>query len=347
MIDRVKRVIYNIVCVYQKIVVTLTPLFEVNPAMKKILLGILLMFAIGTAVKAQQEVQFSHNMFNNMFINPAFAGSNDAICATMLARQQWYGIKDDNGDNVAPRTLLFSMDAPVNLLHGGLGASIYQDQLGYEKNIGVRLSYAYRMNVGDGKLSFGAQVGFLNKSIDFSKFKPIDEGDLLLTSKDNQSNFMTDFGFGVFYKVPEKMYLGLSTIQMTQSKKGIGSAEVKLQRHYYLAAGYEYILPNYPEFEIDPSLLIKTDGASAQYDLNALLRYNNKFWGGVSYRVQDAVAVLLGMHYKNFKIGYSYDITTSKLSKAGSMGSHEIMAGYCFKIIIEKPRKSYRNTRFL
>jgi type IX secretion system PorP/SprF family membrane protein len=239
------------------------------------------------------------------------------------------------------------MDAPVNLLHGGLGASIYQDQLGYEKNIGVRLSYAYRMNVGDGKLSIGGQVGFLNKSIDFAKFKPIDDGDLLLTSKNSQTNFMTDFGFGVFYKVPDKMFVGLSTIQLSQTKKPIGSAEVQLQRHYYLAAGYEYILPNYPEFEIDPSLLIKTDGASAQYDLNALVRYNNKFWGGVSYRVQDAVAILLGMHYKNFKIGYSYDITTSKLSKAGSVGSHEIMAGYCFKIIIEKPRKSYRNTRFL
>lgn len=315
--------------------------------MKKIFSALLFIVFLGLQGWSQQEAQFTHFMFNNMAINPAFAGASEAICFTGLARQQWMGIKDIDGTNVSPQTLLVSMDAPLNVLHGGLGGTIFQDQLGYEKNVGLRMNYAYRFNAGNGIMALGAQVGFLNKSIDFSKFRPLEDGDPVLASQAKESNFTTDFGFGGFYKVPGKFYLGLSAVQLSNAKQPIGNADYSNKRHYYLSAGYEYPLPDYPEFEIDPSLLIKTDGVSAQYDVNALVRYNNKFWGGVSYRVQDAIAILLGMNIKNFRVGYSYDITTSKLTQAGSAGSHEIMVGYCFKIIIEKPRKSYRNTRFL
>ncbi|MCX6271216.1 MAG: type IX secretion system membrane protein PorP/SprF [Bacteroidetes bacterium] len=314
--------------------------------MKKIFSALLLITMAGYQLLAQQEAQFTHYMFNNMAINPAFAGSNEAICFTGIARQQWYGMKDPKGYDVSPRTFLVSMDAPVLILHGGLGATVFQDQLGYERNVGLRLNYAYRFNLGSGILSFGLQAGFLNKTIDFSKFIFIDENDpLLSTSK--ESNFTTDFGFGSYYKVPGKFFLGLSAIQLTGAKQAIGKADLTLKRHYFLTGGYEYPLPDYPEFEIDPSFLVKSDGAATQYDLNTIVRYNNKFWGGVTYRVQDAIAIMLGMNIKNFRVGYSYDITTSKLTQSGSMGSHEIMVGYCFKIIIEKPRKSYRNTRFL
>jgi hypothetical protein len=80
----------------------------------------------------------------------------------------------------------------------------------------------------------------------------------------------------------------------------------------------------------------------------AILKYENRFWGGVSYRVQDAVTVLAGLNWNNFKFGYSYDITTSKLGGAGkSNGSHELFLRYCFKIEIPHPVKSYKNTRYL
>ncbi len=337
---------FAIFCEYQKKVVTLPPFLK-RFIMKKLLGALIFIGVLGYQAAAQQEAQFTHFMYNHLTFNPGFAGSNDAICFTGLARQQWFGLKDPDGYSVAPKTMLVSLDAPVNLLHGGLGATIFQDQLGYEKSIGVRLNYAYRFNLGNGILAFGAQVGFLDKSLDFSKFKPIDTDDELLKSSAKESSFYTDFGFGAFYKVPGQYHIGISSVQLAGSAKPIGTADYSLKRHYFLTAGYEYPLPDFPEFEIDPALLIKSDGATLQYDINAIVRYNNKFWGGVTYRVQDAIAILLGVHYKNFKLGYSYDITTSKLARAGSMGSHEIMAGYCFKIIIEKPRRSYRNTRFL
>ena len=120
-----------------------------------------------------------------------------------------------------------------------------------------------------------------------------------------------------------------------------------LDRTFYIQGGYEIAFRRYPNFALLPSAMIKFDKASVQLDLAALLEFKNMFWGGLNYRYQDAVSLILGMQYKNFKIGYSYDITTSKLGLTNTAGSHEIMLKYCFKIEAEKGRKSYRNTRFL
>ena len=264
---------------------------------------------------SQQEAQFSHNMFNNMAINPGYAGSNDAICATLLARQQWVGFKDAQGDKGWPKTYLLSVDGPVSRLHGGLGLTIIQDQLGFEKNIGVKIDYAYRIAAGIGTLGIGAEVSFLNKKIDFSKFIAIDPTDPLLNPPGKEGNTTTDFAFGLFYKIPSKLYFGLSATQLRQAdiKYGGSLASPTLARHYYVSAGYFYPIPGSPSLELDPSLLIKSDLTSTQFDVNALLKYNNQFWAGVSYRATDAIVVLVGMNWKSFHFGYSYDITTSPM----------------------------------
>jgi hypothetical protein len=79
---------------------------------------------------------------------------------------------------------------------------------------------------------------------------------------------------------------------------------------------------------LQPSVLVKNDGGgSTQFDLNATFLYNNMLWLGVSYRTEDAIAPMLGYQFKPneksmLKIGYSYDVTTSRL-KNYSSGSHE------------------------
>ena len=306
----------------------------------------LFLFFVAVIAFAQQDAQFSQNMFNNMDINPGYAGSNEAICATLLARQQWVGFKDPQGDKGWPQTYLLSVDGPVSRIHGGLGMTIIQDQLGFEKNLGVKLSYAYRLHAGPGTLGIGAQVGFFNEKMDFSKFIPLDQGDQLLTGSGVKGNMGTDFAAGLFYKIPSKLYFGISADQLREASINLGTTPTTLDRHYYITAGYYWAIPGSPTLELDPSFLIKSDLTSTQYDLNCLLKYNNQFWGGLSYRPGDAVAVLLGMNWKDFHFGYSYDITTSALNKYSS-GTHEIMLGYCFKVVHEFKPESYKNPRFL
>ena len=305
--------------------------------MRKFLSLLFMTFAV--YAMAQQEAQFTQNMFNQMAINPGFAGSNNAICATLLGRQQWMGFKDIDGNKGGPQTILLSVDGYVKPIHGGLGLTIYSDKIGFENNIGVKLGYAYRKNIGTGNLGVGLEVGFLNKAIDFSKFKPIDDGDPLLyknsalLSNDDTKGMIPDFSLGAYYSIPNKIYFGLSTSQLAQMKTSFDATDITLRRHYYITAGYNYALPGNPSFELAPSFFIKSDGTSTQFDVNCLLEYNKKFWGGLSYRVTDAVGVLVGLNWKDFRFGYSYDITTSALGSSGrSSGSHEIMLGYCFKI---------------
>jgi len=314
--------------------------------MKKLFTLLFSLIAV-SLVFGQQEAQFSQNMFNQLSFNPAYAGVRKAICATGLYRQQWMGFEDPEGNSVSPRTYLVSLDLPVRILHGGMGVTIYNDEIGFERNIGAKISYAYRINIGRGNLAFGGMVGFQDKSVDFSKFKLLDDGDPVFSSKGKESVFLTDYAGGLYYTIPQKFYAGVSASQLSQASGTLGSTEIENKTHYYLMTGYNFSVPGGAGLVISPSLLVKTDMNSAQYDINTLLIFNEKYWGGLSYRVQDAVAVILGMQVKAFRIGYAYDITLSHLGNAGTGGSHEVMVGYCFKIELEKVRGKYKNARYL
>ena len=313
-------------------------------------LYIILLVLPMSMVQAQQESHYAQNMFNNLAINPGFAGSVAGICASGIYRQQWVGFKDGDGNSVAPQTYSLNIHSPLNILHGGIGLSLYQDKLGFQKEIGLKLIYAYRVDVGMGNLGIGVQVGFINGNIDFNKLREgaRDQGDYILEGgKGEESDMLLDFGFGLHYVVPNKFYVGLSSTRLSESKSPDDILAYKTKRHYYLSAGYEFSFPNNPSFVIEPSILVKSDAIKTNYDLAALLKYNNKVWGGVSYssfRVMDPFSVLLGFKIKDIRIGYAYTIPTSAI---GSSGSHEVMVGYCFRINLDKGRRSYRNTRFL
>ncbi len=330
--------------------------------MRKVFLFLLIVFAGITTTYGQQEPQFTQNMFNKLAVNPGFAGMNRAICANMFFRQQWMGFTETvNGqeNDVSPQTMLFSLHSDVRALHGGLGLVVYKDKLGYEDNIGVKFGYSFHQPLQGGYLGLGIMGGFLNKKIDFSQFNPIDAGDPLLQGAGVESDMVFDLSFGAYYYKPGLFYAGLSSSQLMEAPSTIGVdlASPQLKRHYYIMGGYQWPIPNNPDLELRPNLFVKTDFASWQYDINALMYYRTQFWGGLSYSPPDAVALLLGAQpflnsgnkaLESLKIGYSYDVTTSALGANGrSSGSHEVFLGYCFKIVIVEIPSSYRNVRFL
>ncbi len=322
----------------------ITPIYN-NLRLGFLSLIILCAMLAAVSTQAQQPTLITHYMFTNMATNPAFAGSSGGICVTGLVRQQWIGWKDSDGNKSVPQTFLLSADSPIRILHGGVGGSISQDQIGAFKNIVVKLGYAYKMEAGSGDLSFGLQGSLLNISYDASKFNPIDKDDPVLGQLEGKKNDMAfDFGLGVFYKVPDNYYIGLSAENILQTKGK--KTSYQMRRTYYLNGGYQWTIPDHPLFEILPSAQFLYDGAVLQFNASALVMYNNKFYGGLGYRFQDAVSVLAGVVIKGLRIGVAYDISTSSMTKYNS-GGLEIMVNYCFKIDTDKFRKSYRNTRFL
>ncbi|MBI2966234.1 MAG: type IX secretion system membrane protein PorP/SprF [Bacteroidetes bacterium] len=296
----------------------------------------LLIFAAN--VFSQQEPQFSHNIFNKLVINPGSAGYNQAICVGVLGRKQWSGFVG------APQTGLINVDAPVRILHGGAGLSLFSDKLGIENNTGAKLAYAFRTTIGVGQLGIGASFGYMSKTLDSPRLVPItnDGSDQVIPKNVINDNAM-NFGAGLYYNT-DIFYLGFSVSQISESEISY-NVPFKLARHYYLIGAYNFRLGAI--LELEPSLFLKSDGAGTpQIDINFLAIYNDFFFGGISYRYQDAIVPLIGLQWNNFKVSYAYDINTSELRGYNS-GSHELFLGYCFKLPEGKTAQKYRNVRFL
>ncbi len=310
---------------------------------------IFVIFCIAANMNAQYDPQFSQNMFNMLAVNPGYAGSSESINLLALNRNQWsgdYGIK----------TTVFSGDMPLNLLgmDSGIGVSIMNDEIGFFTNLSILLNYSAKFELKRGTIGLGLSLGLINQSLDGSKFDlPLDGGiytgageDPVLTDAEvTGSSF--DAGFGVFYQ-EKNFYAGASLSHLTKPKIDFNDGKFfTISRTFFLTCGYNHKIED-TSYEILPSIFYKTDGRSFQVDVNTLLRYKSRFWGGLSYRLQDAVVLLAGIELKNgVRFGYSYDITTSAIATAGSGGSHELMVGYNFDINFEKRTKRYKSVRYL
>lgn len=302
-----------------------------------------------TNIFGQQAPNFTHYRDAQMFTNPAYAGMREGICINGIMRQQWAGFKDyETGDNAAPENYLITVDSPIKILHGGIGGAIIQDKATYNWNdISLLLSYSFHMELSIGSLGIGAGAVLKNRNIDGSKYRPVDPGDDAILKSD-QADMRFDANFGVFFQSANNYYVGISMTNLLQSKfvklDPSGEGLITNDRTLYLIGGYSYIFPSDPRFEIEPSILIQSDFISTQYNISATVNYNSKFWGGLNYRLQESVGVLIGLRFKDFRLGYAYDVNTKRL---GVPGSHEVSLGYCFKIKADRSKTSYKNTRYL
>lgn len=300
---------------------------------------------------AQQDLQFTQFQFNRMYYNPGVVGSGGAICINGIHRSQWVGFDG------APTSQNINANVPLKFLHGGLGLKIANDQIGYFQIINVGLGYAFQYNLGDGTLGAGFSANITTQSVSNAEWIAPDGGatGALLDPRIAQNGATGvgfDMDFGVYYET-EKFWAGISSSRLLESATPYtgtlnGITNFYNRRHYYVMGGYNYPLPN-TNLELQPSLLLKSDfAASSVVDVNVTALYNNKLWGGVSYRLTEAVAVNLGYQFtKSLRAGYAYDIPITDISGQGA-GSHEIFLNYCFKIEIPpKPPGSYKNPRFM
>lgn len=288
---------------------------------------IILLCCFGFQTKAQYQPQFTQYMFNEMIINPAYAGARECLSATALYRNQWAGIEG------APVTESFSIHAPIVNQKMGLGLSIINDKITVMRNTGVFANYAYRIQLPKGKLSFGLQAGFVNHIEKLSELTPGQLDDPQFASN-TPKLILPNAGFGVFYYTP-KFYAGISipklisnTVDASETKKVTNKADAA-NWNWHITAGYVANLSE--SIKLKPTVMLKKAGGSsvdAELSLNAL--FNDLVWLGAAYRTEDAVSIIAGIQItKQMRFGYAYDYTTSSLKNFNG-GSHEITLGYDF-----------------
>lgn len=293
--------------------------------MKKLITAIVLLASLGT--KAQQDVMISQYMFNGLFLNPAYAGSHKYWTSSLLHRNQWVNFSG------SPKTMLFAIDglAPIKSENMGLGLIASNDRIGATEQTDIYANYSYHLKMKKGKLAFGLKAGVSNYILRSDKLIYWDQNDAVFNG--TRTAWLPKFGFGAYYWA-DNWYAGLSvpTLLAYDSKNNF-SFDVNqasfLQRHYYLYGGYVFKLND--KFKLKPSALVKyLPSAPVEADINLNLMYKDMIWIGAGYRSKDAVVFMIEYQTNaRFRVGYAYDMTTTKIRKY-SAGSHEIMIGYDF-----------------
>jgi type IX secretion system PorP/SprF family membrane protein len=328
--------------------------------MKRVLIVLTALFSI-VKVSAQQDAQFSQNMFINSAINPGASGIKGMHCFDLIAREQWFGFEG------RPETGLLSYNGLVSN-NFGMGAVLMYDKIGFENNINLKLNGSKHFNVGTngGKLGIGLDVGMLQRSMS-GITRAVNQLDPSIDLSNNPNDMGLDIGFGLFYYKRKGPYFGISAQKLVPQKLNLGGAKPEIRQHVYISAGFENYVT--PKFILKPNMLVKTDLTSTQMDLNLTAHYK-EVWLGASYRVTDAFVANMGYEYwkkdsdgnkigQPLKIGIAYDFTMQALKNKGtftkwsdagtvqdvnennrSIGSVELYIGYC---IIPPPKDDFDN----
>jgi type IX secretion system PorP/SprF family membrane protein len=279
---------------------------------------------------AQQDPQYTQYMYNTQVVNPAYAGSREALSFGLLYRTQWVGFEG------APKTGTFTVNSPIGSLDNmGLGLSIVRDELGPSIESNVNIDYSYSINTSDdAKVSFGLKAGLDILDVDFTKLNIADQGDVFENNIDNK--LQPQIGAGVYYNT-EKFYAGLSvpnfltskhfdksTLEDIQNGGFNGSVTAAERLHYFLIAGYVFDVSDNLKFK--PATLVKAvSGSPLQWDVSANFLLYEKVTLGAAYRWSAAMSALVGFQATDeIFIGFGYDYQTTDI-ESYSDGSYEVM----------------------
>ena len=300
-----------------------------------------------------QDPEFSQFYANPLYLNPALTGST--VCPRVMGnyRNQWPGL------GKAYSTYSFSYDQYFGVLHGGLGLLVMADRAGGGSlnTTTIGLSYAYMFRITE-KLNASLSVrgSYYQRRIVWENFIFGDQidprsGEVIRPTNEKAPDYSSiiapDFSAGMFLDYNGLVYGGVAVDHLTQPKNGFyadntSRLNMKVTAHagsvINLKQGYGG--DEEKEFSISPNILYQQQGSFHQLNLGAYLTFDPLvvgLWYRHNFENADAVIILAGIHYKNLRVGYSYDLNVSRLFSV-SGGAHKVSASWQFPCF-ERKRK--------
>lgn len=337
--------------------------YLLNFSLKTVILIVL--FTIETLA---QDPQLSQYYSAPLYLNPAFTGTCRAHRLSANYRRQWPSISSKFN------TAVFAYDYNHKKWNSGFGILMIGDQAG-EVQLGsysANFLYSYMVRIDrNWVVRAGLNFGFNSRSLDESKLIFGDQ--LILGSKhrppthDDQlgrsftSNYF-DIGSGVFL-YSQRYWLGFAASHLNKPDQSISSNKSALPIKYNIHGGARIPLYSGPIKKakiaaVAPSFLYKAQGRFDQLDLGVNFYYEPMMLGlwyrGIpvqkqaeNFINQDAIVVLFGFKYDDFSIGYSYDLTVSKLGPSTG-GAHELSLSYeIFSSSNSKKKRPKRKDMFM
>jgi type IX secretion system PorP/SprF family membrane protein len=290
--------------------------------MKRILYTLLLSVCCWQFANAQQYPWFTQYRSNLYMFNPAFCGTKRILDFRMFYRNQWTGYEG------APKTYAASLNLRYAKGRLGTGGFVYRDQIGPFVSTYAALTFAVHLRMEDIEVSAGVQANYVSQTFDGTKITMHDQIDRSINQYAADKAHCYDGSFGlVAYN--DRFFFGLAANNLIGSQMTyyindpFYKGKFKNEGNYSLSVGYNY--SENPQYVFENSIMaLYTAGVPLYFDYTLRLHVRNKFFGGVSIRLKDAIALHLGVTIQNnLQIAYSYDILTSPLRKY-QYGSHEL-----------------------
>jgi len=293
-----------------------------------------------------QDPQFTQFYANPLYLNPAFAGSHGCPRFSMNYRNEWPSL---TGNYV---TYSASYDQYFSNISGGIGVIGMHDQQGqgtiYTSMIGLIYSYHLKVNRKFTML-FGARAAMFNKFLDWDK---LTFGDMIDPRKGfiyetgdvprAGSRYFFDASAG-FVGYSKNFFFGGAVHHLNKPNESMIEGTSKLPMRFTGHMGAEIKLGKQSKYNnttsIMPNIIYQYQNGFQELSLGTYVKYG-VFTFGAWYRNRDAFILTIGLNTGKFKLGYSYDVTVSKLNNGVSGGSHEVSLG--LNLNCKKKPQSFR-----
>lgn len=298
---------------------------------------IVVLLLIGLAkCYSQQAPVYSQYLLNGFLLNPAVAGSEGYTAVNLTVREQWVGLTDGPATYALSFQTRFMQQSRISHSKSvrrrsrsasrggrvGLGGYIFNHRNGAVNRTGLKLTYAYHIDLDKAQLSFGlSMVGYQYK-LDDERIK-LEIPDDNLWSGVHQPVFIPDADFGV-YLSGRGFWAGVSVDQLLESAIKFGDEGYEtmiMERTYNLLGGYDFMLNR--DLTLTPSAYVKfAENGKVQADISAKCYFKQDFWTGLTYRTGQALVVMAGVRVERLVFGYAYDIGLNGLMRY-TYGTHE------------------------
>lgn len=208
------------------------------------------------------------------------------------------------------------------------------DNIGSVNTTALFLDYNYQVKVNSfSNLSLGLKGGFSYLQPNLTTLDRYHYDDAYILDYGDIPHFLPNFGVGVFW-YGDNFYAGFSVPRLLQNKYNRDAVSLNAasreERHYFVTGAYSVDLA--PGFKFKPGITtIMVAGAPVTADFDFSFLIYDTVWLGAMYRISDAVGGYAQVEVDNFKFGFSYDYSHTRLSQFTS-GTFEFMLKYSFKI---------------
>lgn len=296
----------------------------------------LCLFSVGRA----QDAQFTQFYAAPTYLSPAFAGTSLQSRFSMMYRDQWPSIPG------AFVTYAAAFDHYASNVNSGFGVQLFHDRSGSGalRYTSITGQYAYEIQLKRKVfLRPALEFAFVNHAVDYSRLTFGDQlarGGTVATyeNMDGRSINYSDAGFGLLYFTP-RTWLGLSFHHLNQPNQSLLMNESRVPRKFSVHGGRRFAMRSAVIKQHKQSVVVAFNYRSQEkYDQLDLGFYyeQHPFYAGLWYRGlpvfkayaagygnSDAVAAIVGVMVGDWRFGYGYDLTISKLA-GYTAGSHEI-----------------------